>query len=281
MSGQPRGQTNASPALRGGRRSVAKGFTLVELLVVIAILGLLAALLLPTLSSSQAKGEAITCANNLHQLTLAWHLYTDENGGRLVNNHGVPETLARRQTWANNVQDWVVSDDNTNVLLLTEAKLGAYANRSAAIYKCPSDRAPAPNGPHIRSMSMNAMVGDPGELTNRFNPNYLQFFRQTDIPTPANIFVFLDEQADTLNDGFFVNKLDDYVWGNLPGSYHSQGVNLAFADGHVESHHWQVPSTLRPVMKARLDGPIPANPSTDFEWLKTRTSVRKSPAAAF
>jgi hypothetical protein len=36
---------------------------------------------------------------------------------------------------------------------------------------------------------MNAMVGDPGELTNRFNPDYLQF-SSADISNPANIFVF-------------------------------------------------------------------------------------------
>ena len=141
----------------------------------------------------------------------------------LVNNHGVPETLARRDTWANNVQDWESSDDNTNLVFLTDSKLGPYANGSARIYKCPADREPAPNGPRIRSMSMNAMVGDPGELTNRFNPLYVQFYKTADVPSPSGIFVFLDEQADTLNDGFFVNRLDDYAWGNLPGSYHNGG----------------------------------------------------------
>ena len=116
------------------------------------------------------------------------------------------------------------SDDNTNLFYLTDSKLGPFANRATRIYKCPADREPAPNGPRIRSMSMNAMVGDPGELTNRFNPLYVQFFKCAEIRNPSGIFVFLDEQADTLNDGFFVNSLDDYAWGNLPGSYHNGGV---------------------------------------------------------
>lgn len=82
-----------------------RGFTLIELLVVIAVIAILAALLLPVLGNSKAKAEGLTCANNLKQLSLAWQLYADDNEGLIVNNHGVPETLARRQTWANNVQD--------------------------------------------------------------------------------------------------------------------------------------------------------------------------------
>jgi prepilin-type N-terminal cleavage/methylation domain-containing protein/prepilin-type processing-associated H-X9-DG protein len=250
-------------------------FTLIELLVVIAIIGILAALLLPALSKSKAKAEGVTCANNLQQLSLAWILYAEDNGDLLVNNHGVPETLAHRQTWANNVEDWQSSDDNTNLAFLTDSKLGPYANRSARIYKCPADRVPAPNGERIRTMSMNAMVGNPGELTNRFNPLYRQFLKTAEVPNPSSIFVFLDEQADTLNDGFFVNRLDEYNWGNVPGSYHGGAVSLSFVDGHRETHRWVVPDTVRTVRGTKIDS-FPATPRTDFDWLKARTSVKKS-----
>jgi len=256
-------------------RSVGRAFGLIELLVVIAIIAILAALLFPALAASKAKAESAACANNIQQLSLAWILYAEESGDRFVNNHGVPETLARRQNWVNNVEDWESSDDNTNVALLTESKLAPFANRSTKIYKCPSDRQPAPNGPRTRSMSMNAMVGDPGELTNRFNPLYTQYYKTSDVANPSGIFVFLDEQADTINDGFFVNRLEDYAWGNLPGSYHNSGVNLSFADGHQEGHQWLVPSTLRPVLKQRLNGSIAARPAADFDWLKLRTSAKK------
>lgn len=250
------------------------GFTLVELLVTIAVIAILAALLLPALSRSRVRAEGMACANHLKQLHLAWVLYAEENAERLVNNHGVPETLSRRQTWANNVQDWEASDDNTNLVYLTESKLGPYAGRSARVYKCPSDREPGPNGARIRSMAMNAMVGDPGVLTNQFNPDYEQFFKAAQAPRPAEIFVFLDEQADTLNDGFFVNRLHEATWGNVPGSYHSGAANLSFMDGHAEMRKWRVPGTVQPVRRARMQ-PFPAAPPEDFNWLKERTSVRR------
>ena len=91
---------------------------------------------------------------------------------------------------------------------------------------------------------------------------------------PSGIFVFLDEHADTLNDGFFVNRLDDYFWGNLPGSYHNGGANFSFVDGHVEAHHWLVPATVRPVTRGVIDR-FAAAPRTDFDWLKDRSSVKQ------
>jgi prepilin-type N-terminal cleavage/methylation domain-containing protein len=60
-----------------------RAFTLIELLVVVAILGILAALLLPVLSSTKSQARNITCISQLRQLGIATRLYTEETGGRL------------------------------------------------------------------------------------------------------------------------------------------------------------------------------------------------------
>ena len=56
-----------------------RGFTLVELLVVIAIIGILIALLLPAIQAAREAARNASCKNNLKQLGLALHLYSDSH----------------------------------------------------------------------------------------------------------------------------------------------------------------------------------------------------------
>ena len=66
------------------RRAVKSetGFTLIELLVVIAVISILAALLLPVLSSAKAKAKRTTCLNNLKQIDCGAQLYAGDSNDR-------------------------------------------------------------------------------------------------------------------------------------------------------------------------------------------------------
>ena len=58
-------------------------FTLIELLVVIAIIGILAAMLMPSLSRAKKAAQSIACVSNLHQIGLQLNMYVEENHDHL------------------------------------------------------------------------------------------------------------------------------------------------------------------------------------------------------
>ena len=282
----------------------ANGFTLIELLTVIAIIAVMAAILLPALSRARTRAQAMICLNNTKQLVLAWHIYADDNGERLPYNLGLVGSSFRTDlNWVNNVMTWDLSADNTNLATLTKASLGSFVSGNTGVYRCPSDQVlssiqkNAGWNARIRSYSMNAMIGDAGSFStngyNLNNPGYKQFFKAPQIPRPSEIFVFLDEHPDSIDDGYFLNKspANNYAgtygsvstsaqWTDLPASYHNDATAFSFADGHSVLHRWQQPATLRPPLPnaANLPISIPSSPAAalaDFDWIMDHMSVNR------
>jgi prepilin-type N-terminal cleavage/methylation domain-containing protein len=71
------------------RRNSA-GFTLIELLTVIAIIGILAAIIIPTVGTVREKAQRAVDANNLREILKAAQIYAGDNSDNLPN----PQTVA-------------------------------------------------------------------------------------------------------------------------------------------------------------------------------------------
>ena len=128
---------------------------------------------------------------------------------------------------------------------------------------------------------MNALFGLtndkplPGSDANAYagkswqNAKWRQYLKQTDITNPGNTWVTLDEQADSINDAFFVASDDrngNTAWGDIPASYHNGACGFSFADGHGEIHKWKSSTSWYPVKYVYYTKNLDTLGREDFHW---------------
>jgi len=249
--------------LAPAHRRCVHAFTLIELLVVIAIIAILAAILLPTLSTAKAKGQQTACINNLRQLALCWLMYAGDNDSKLVVNlpaqgfgQGTGQGVSSNSWAPGNMK---IPWEATNVLLLHQGVLYPYTSQPG-VYHCPADASQTNGAARVRSYSMNGWTGS--HYMNTVSAIYgaeagfQTFIKEGDLAAkgPSAVWVTIDEHEQTIDDSWFLVTMDDsHPFASFPAMRHHRGYNLNFADGHVEHHALRDPNTQAPSKYTDID----------------------------
>ena len=236
------------PTFQDSRTPAIGAFTLIELLVVIAIIALLAALLLPALSTAREKGRRAVCLSNQRQMCVAAVTYADDNDGYLPAyegnlNVGQPVVVRAHGTglttefirWA---RDYAGARGTTNgVTFVFDAQSGR------GILRCPSNR--SANAPQDNYWTSRIDYWPAGFGPGSYGPQGENNFTWNEIAAARfnarlesvvqsaqgcpKIFFMDPLWADNANYVASFNFKLKFASGHRPGI--AEGQNIALADG--------------------------------------------------
>jgi prepilin-type N-terminal cleavage/methylation domain-containing protein/prepilin-type processing-associated H-X9-DG protein len=228
----------------------SRGFTLIELLVVIAIIAILAALLLPALSRAKLKATQTACINNQHELSLAMHMYSSDNGEFIVpyqigDGYWNPVYNGTTAPWSVAGLTADAAEKLVTDCLKANNPLFPYMANAKSIH-CPGDlryRNDLPgHGWAFDSYSKTENIT--GTPMNNFCGEGQCYTKLTDISSPSQTFVTIEDcDSRGYNVGTWcvqwTTGTPNFTWTDVPALYHGNVCTVAFADGHAESHKWR------------------------------------------
>ena len=288
-----------------------RAFTLVELLTVIATLIVGLMLLAPAVARSRPASQAAQCMNNLKQLINAMAMYTQEHREMFPPNPDDGNTVTGHN-WVSG-QAGMGGGQEFNPDVLADpglCPLTTYLRSNVSVFACTADlrvgvyqgRDPRKLGTSVRAARCVSMSSAVGNVCPAFangcsghsgipsipvagtwltgshfcsQSTWRTYGKTSDIvnPRPSSLFVLIEEDPRSINDGFLAFSAGVPVWIDYPSTLHNFAGVVAFADGHVELHKWVKNTTRLTGGSVGQRSVAPNDP--DWLWLEARTTARR------
>jgi prepilin-type N-terminal cleavage/methylation domain-containing protein len=237
-----------------------QGFSLIELLVVVSIIGVLAALLFPTLTKARERAKIATCTSNVRQIGLALKMYVTDYG-KFPDYELIDEDKTRK--WTKGTIGGFSPLPSHAPFSLSEGKrpLNKYL-RPSRVFQCAADAGTIMSWPGapVDKINHNPTAFGTVGCSYLFNVGPLEFIGGTyrnglrkgqreflakkseDWVASPSKYILIYEPTAGMNGGF--NQ-----WHNNRGRtyFHFSQVKsapklfispVAFADGHVAVHNF-------------------------------------------
>jgi prepilin-type N-terminal cleavage/methylation domain-containing protein len=227
-----------------------KGFSLTELLVVIAIIAVLAASLLPALSTAKSRARRTACRNNLRQINVGVRMYADDSSDAFP-----PATNQTPAAFTAYTQ-----------LMKSYVGLTGTLPQRATLFACPADTFSyngndyVSQGLHLQSRYYYSSYGFNGGNFTARNPPVSRWpgiagRKLSSIREPVKTVLVLEFAA-----------LHPYSWHEPVGASHYNNAQdmVSFVDGHVSFTriYWDAAKPLNHTEAWQYDPPA----GYDYKW---------------
>ncbi len=225
-------------------RQKSNAFTLIELLVVVGIIGLLVALLLPSLVAARESAKSIKCLSNLRQMTIAAQEYA------ILYNGSYPPAIG--PGYSDGTLGYAYQWDFTIVTLLAPpytqtARPGLlWSGQSIMeVQQCPSFDGKSMsagaekftgynyNTSYIGRGKVGTLFDPPAKVNQVRCPSATVLFGDGQYAAGANKYMRSPVASTFISDGVVPTT------SGTQGFRHRKKTNASFADGHAESIAWR------------------------------------------